>query len=444
MTFKHIKFEDSFTMRSLERIAKEKHLIANTIKNAKVEHRIDLSTSLNLTDNILKLCNGLKQVGMDKYADDLENNFLNYKKAHTLYETSKESGEDLINAAHPQGSHRINDIEGDAIIETIIDQHLAHLKMIEKKPTGKLSSSQIINQVKLAMNVPMIKLAIPTNEQISIYNLILDKTITLLNNLVQKLKTAPPEQVGLNWNDPLTTANKLSRWINVLNNAVKSGIATGNTKALQSALENIKKTREDVQIFNKDHQDANKIAAGMVDNVVSNLEKISWSIQHPDYTPPIEEYKGSTFSKIQPGHHWESKYVMKEEPSKTGVTTAYLDTNLLDLKSTLNYYASKIQQDVLDKEDAIYQPVPDTNIARINILDRAFDRAENLRNQLSGLGAILKGVVVDGKERITGTQLAQVANKFSMFKGQQFNSKDDLVNYINRIQKSIYDAIGIK
>lgn len=153
MTFKHVKFEDSVTMRSLERVAREKGWINNTplSKVASFDNK-DLSVSINLTENIIKLCNGLREYGLELYANEVEQKFIDYKKAQTLYETSKENGNNLIDAAHPKGSHKLDNIDGDSIIETIVDQHLAHIKVIEKKPTGKLtSSSDIINSVKMVL-----------------------------------------------------------------------------------------------------------------------------------------------------------------------------------------------------------------------------------------------------------------------------------------------------
>lgn len=154
MTFKHMKFEDSPTMRALEKVAKEKGLVKpETLeKKASVTKKADYTPTPNLMENILKLCAGLRTQGLAKEAAELETNFLNYKQAQTLYETSKEKGEDLVNDAHPKGSHKLEGVEGEeATFETILDQHLKHLQMIEKKPTGKLSTASILKSVKKAL-----------------------------------------------------------------------------------------------------------------------------------------------------------------------------------------------------------------------------------------------------------------------------------------------------
>ena len=157
MTFKHIKFDDSPVMRSLERIAKEKGMVKESLlekiasRSAMVK-KADLTPTTNLMENLIKLCSGLREEGFDKYADELESTFMMFKQAQTLYETSKETGEDLVDMAHPKGSHTLEGVSGDAVFETIIDQQLKDIKMVEKKPTGKLSNAnEIIRAVKMCL-----------------------------------------------------------------------------------------------------------------------------------------------------------------------------------------------------------------------------------------------------------------------------------------------------
>ena len=148
MTYKHIKFGDSEVMRSFERVSVTKGLVKNEPQIEKKASN-NLNFSENFSENILKLCESLRDNGLDTFASELENNFLNYKKAQTLYNTSKEKGEDLINAAHPDGSHELKDVEGDSVIETIIDKKEKMMKVINKNPTGKLSTAkEIINAIK--------------------------------------------------------------------------------------------------------------------------------------------------------------------------------------------------------------------------------------------------------------------------------------------------------
>lgn len=152
MTFKHAKFEDSVIMRSLERVAKEKGLIKDEPIQKTASAQVDLKPSESFMQNILTLCAGLRAQGFDKHANELEVNFLAYKQAaNVLYETDPKAGEKQIRDAHPKGSPKLEGVEsGDlAVIETVIDEHLKLLDIVNKKPTGKLASSaDVLKAVK--------------------------------------------------------------------------------------------------------------------------------------------------------------------------------------------------------------------------------------------------------------------------------------------------------
>jgi hypothetical protein len=155
MTFKHVKFADSPTMRALEKVAQEKGLIKpQPMQKIAMVKKADIAPTANLTENILKLCAGLREQGFVKDAADLEADYLNYKQAQTLYEAHKEKGEDVINFAHPGGSHKLEGVEGaEATFENILDKHTKFLEVAQKvKPTGKLSEAKsILKEVKLAL-----------------------------------------------------------------------------------------------------------------------------------------------------------------------------------------------------------------------------------------------------------------------------------------------------
>jgi hypothetical protein len=121
-------------------------------KNASVPKRPDYTPTFDFMENVLKLCAGLRTQGLVKEASELESNYLNYKQAQTLYETHKETGEDLLHTAHPEGSHKMKDVEGDAVVEDLLEKHMKHIQMVEKKPTGKLdSTASVISAVKKAL-----------------------------------------------------------------------------------------------------------------------------------------------------------------------------------------------------------------------------------------------------------------------------------------------------
>lgn len=114
---------------------------------------LDLSPSSILMDNIVRLAQGLRTKGLHSEAQEIEQNFLDYKQANVLYDVSEETGEDLIQSAHPKGSHKLEGVAGDeATFEDILDRHAKMLQVVEKKPTGKHSSAaHILQQVKQAL-----------------------------------------------------------------------------------------------------------------------------------------------------------------------------------------------------------------------------------------------------------------------------------------------------
>lgn len=97
---------------------------------------------LTVDEKILSLCSKLRQDGFEKQADGLEDKFISYKSAAThLYRAHDEDGEDLVNAAHPDGDLDTGNGGQDlGIVETIVSQHEKIKKVVNKEPTGKLGN----------------------------------------------------------------------------------------------------------------------------------------------------------------------------------------------------------------------------------------------------------------------------------------------------------------
>jgi len=201
MTFKPNDFESSQVMRSLEKLAQEKGLIKNDpLKRiAATKKPIDFKPSESLMENIVKLTAGLRQSGLNKYADELESRFMNYKKADSsLYETSKEEGEDLVDAAHPQGSHTIEGILGDNVVETIVDQHLKMLKIISKQPNGKLANSkEVLKAVKVVLGQQPVAPMLETKEEseaprlaVGTIKMVVQNAVSIANHAVTIMEDA--------------------------------------------------------------------------------------------------------------------------------------------------------------------------------------------------------------------------------------------------------------
>jgi hypothetical protein len=148
MSLKHKNFNESIIMQSYLNKALEKGLLKSEdsydnqfIKSAAASVK-DNKLSENLNDNILKLCTKLRNSGFESYADDLERNFLSYKFASKdFYDVSKETGEDVINAAHPDGSKKIiEESTGDmGVVRTLIDSQKKIQEVVKKQPSGKLA-----------------------------------------------------------------------------------------------------------------------------------------------------------------------------------------------------------------------------------------------------------------------------------------------------------------
>lgn len=242
MTFKHVKFEDSPTMRALEKVAKEKGLVKPEPlkKRASVPKKPDYTPTGNLMENVLKLCAGLRNQGLVKEAAELETNYLNYKSAQTLYETSKEKGEDLIQSAHPKGSHKLEGVEGNelAVIEDILDQHMKLIQIVDKKPTGKLSTAQAIRAVKKALGISL-------RER---FEQSINNAIALCKEVIATEKdisewSSPPEKL---FRDSLT-----SKWSFSIKGHLESMISNLQNELTQpSSEDNVKKIGRYMNTFN--------------------------------------------------------------------------------------------------------------------------------------------------------------------------------------------------
>lgn len=140
MTFKHGKFSDSPVMRQLEIVAIKRGMVTpdKIVKKASPT----LEPSSDLFSDIFKLANTLRDRGFEKEANELEDNIINYKTAEThLYKAIDETGEDLLEFAHPKGSVKMHDAKDElGVVEDLLDKHDKILKVVNKTPTGKYAS----------------------------------------------------------------------------------------------------------------------------------------------------------------------------------------------------------------------------------------------------------------------------------------------------------------
>jgi len=231
----------------------------------------------SLTATILKLCNKLRAEGHNKYAESVENKFVNYKTAGVhLYQAHKETGEDLVDQAHPDGDNKIvsdvSDNNGD--VETIVSKHKKIVDIVNKQPTGKLASYVEQCKIALGQSITMPKtidtmnireLINSANEDIQkIYNMIVKSggissirlsdirdRMSLISNLVNTpIKDMSADEI----NKAVSGVSAISQWLhpNLLHNYLPdlinkgvstdelwdkiSGILNGATSKLKSAI----------------------------------------------------------------------------------------------------------------------------------------------------------------------------------------------------------------
>ena len=230
MTFKHVKFEDSPTMRALEKVAREKGLVKPEplTKKASLTKKADLTPTANLMENVFKLCNGLRQQGMVKQASELETKYLQFKQAQTLYETSKETGEDVVEQAHPEGSHKLENVDSvEAVVEDILDKHDLIEEVAEKNPKGNLPEGKNVTSEDVIRAVRILFAQEAVDKQ-----KLLDGARASLNKVVNEITTLNNKTSG-----ELTIS--LEGYLGNISNRAKEA-TIDNIKAIQSLLSRLR------------------------------------------------------------------------------------------------------------------------------------------------------------------------------------------------------------
>lgn len=146
---------DSETFRALERHAVKRGFFDSEIVKQAAdkaqEAEVPLEATGDLLQDLCKLADGLRSKGFDKQADTLERNILIYKSAASnLYDVTGETGEKLLDFAHPDGDVTVVG-EGElAKVET--PQSLAKKvrEVAEKQPSGKAGSKTPAGLVRQA------------------------------------------------------------------------------------------------------------------------------------------------------------------------------------------------------------------------------------------------------------------------------------------------------
>lgn len=136
---------DSETYRALERHAAKRGFFDTEIVKQAADQAQEVELPLEATGDLLqdlcKLADGLRAKGFDQQANTLERNILIYKSASSnLYDVTGETGDDLLDFAHPEGDVTVVG-EGElAKVETQKGTAKKVREIAEKAPTGKAGS----------------------------------------------------------------------------------------------------------------------------------------------------------------------------------------------------------------------------------------------------------------------------------------------------------------
>ena len=160
MTLKHIDFKDSEVMRELEKLAIDDGTmdveVEEVVKQASAIKKVSYEATDNLTADIMKLADGLRDKGYSEKADALEKRFVLCKQAEThLYKVFEEDGEDLLEFAHPEGEVQLGTSEYGKI-ETTLTEAKKIREIVNKVPTGKLAK-KVVDLIKDAGDILGVK-----------------------------------------------------------------------------------------------------------------------------------------------------------------------------------------------------------------------------------------------------------------------------------------------
>ena len=206
-----------------------KHLeLTSSLQETKVDESIKLfseAEDTSLTATLLKLCNKLRAEGFAKYADSLEDKFVNYKAAGVhLYQAHKETGEDLVERAHPDGDNKIvsevSNNNGD--VETIVSKHKKIVDVVNKQPTGKLA--KYVEQCKIAIGASVDEIKIVANR--------IKKNIDKLSNLISGGSGMFPDVGAIGLGTPLYQAKA---YLGRIKEEISSFIPT--TRSIEEAID---------------------------------------------------------------------------------------------------------------------------------------------------------------------------------------------------------------
>ena len=279
----------SLVAKYLEKIAVEKGMVAPEKHKSVSEVAAKINTlkpGKDLGENVIKLCNALRAQGFSKYADDVESKFLQYKSAQ--YNVVKETGDDLIETSHPEGSPKLPDMEGDCTIENILEKHKKIQQVMDKQPTGKLAVKDAINVVKILLaqqssDIEEQKTNIYTkvNEAVGIVNKAIDDMVDIASS-----QSHFDPNIGDLFSHPWTTIQQhKSMLLGYLGlpGLVTAGILQFFNKYRSSLTDLKEKLAEDVKDYDSEHSKDNLNA------IIQRVHSLKQLIDDmPNDSPPMK------------------------------------------------------------------------------------------------------------------------------------------------------------
>lgn len=456
MTF-NFKSQDGETLRNLVKNAHDKGIFKEESRISKImkaaataKPAVDLTPSDNVQENLLKLCSGLRERGFAAYAAKVEDRIAQLKVADVhMYDVHGETGEDLLEFAHPEGSVEVAEAEGDnGVVEDKLDEQKKLIEIVQKS-AASTKKAEVIEQVKLALRGPgtsfLVSEAAPTAEAGAAYAAIVDSIKDRLGQLVQVFGTK-----GVAGDPGVKSLTKQVQEVFIPSlDIIKREALEGKADTIPQFLNAFRKFQGyfttskqagtfDTVIFKDD--DTSLVAIEMLQGIYKDLESISWSIQKGGtWAPPSDDKDKVSFKN--PGKWQETQKVVEPKKEQDQLANnVILESSTQEFKVVVATMMSKFNT-ILGQEVKLYEPIPDSDTTKIETFDMAFDRTET---SAKDLGALYKQLEAIKEVKITKGQLTDMCKSLPTFRGKSsFNSKAELITYLDAIYKSVVKALGL-
>lgn len=292
--------------------------------------KLNLISQTNLISNIDKLCNSLRESGFHSYANEIESKFILFNKEAK----SKEPGESLLEEAHKEKEITYSDsVYG--VVENLLNQHKKILDIVNKSPSGKLASKDILSHVKTVLSQQ--KVSNEQRKQQAYFTL--KGIINLLNFAKSRLLSIE----DVSEDNSLLFTNKSSEIINYINSLNEYTISLESVIQIIKLLYSLKKIANETKdlkfwapsfLVNKNTNEFNVVIQD-IDGSLETAKKVN-DILNGYYDDTIYEY----YSNQTDVKKLNNEKIFEELDNK-------INSLLKDLKS----WKAKIATSDFDQED---------------------------------------------------------------------------------------------